>query len=257
MVHQKFPGRDYKFREPTLGWEQTVRSEESNREIQGESEEPQPTELIDDAVARKDCWSIQGDFIYRHQTEPRVQLYVPKEETFPIPLKYIDVTRSTHTQLDVMQEKRIDDFWNVDDNKSLSDFWTGFTKLTLLKEELPQGYMWSAGRLTKVQTTTRPDHMWREVWTNISKASQKRERQEWVNDQAKLENARRMREIYFIDPEDEEHQETIKTCKATVGSSDGSGPCRARRKTQTSRARRKLQQGQECPTRFRRQSTLV
>ena len=34
-------------------------------------------------------WSIGGDFIYRHHNEPRVQLYVPKEETFPIPLKYI------------------------------------------------------------------------------------------------------------------------------------------------------------------------
>ena len=33
----------------------------------------------------------------------RVQLYVPKEESFPIPLKYIDVIRSTHT-LDVAQE---------------------------------------------------------------------------------------------------------------------------------------------------------
>ena len=95
-----------------------------------------------------------------------------------------------------MQEKRIDDYWNVDDNRSLSDFCTGFTKLTLLKEELPQGCMWSAGRLTKVQTTTRPDHVWPEVWTNISKASQKRERQEWANDKAKLENARRMREFF-------------------------------------------------------------
>ena len=31
---------------------------------------------------------------------------VPKEETFPIPVKYIDVTRSTHADLDVLQEKR-------------------------------------------------------------------------------------------------------------------------------------------------------
>ena len=41
-------------------------------------------------------------------------LYVPKEETFPVLLKYIDVTRYTHTDLDVLQEKRIDDYWNVD-----------------------------------------------------------------------------------------------------------------------------------------------
>ena len=66
-----------------------------------------------DAEARADFWSIQGDFIYRHHNEPRVQLYVPKEEAFSNPLKFIYVTRSTHTDLDVMQEKRVDD-WNVD-----------------------------------------------------------------------------------------------------------------------------------------------
>ena len=65
----------------------------------------------------------QGDFIYRHHNEPRVQLYVPKEETFPIPLKYIDATRSARIDLDVLQEKRIDDYWNVVSNRSLSDSW--------------------------------------------------------------------------------------------------------------------------------------
>ena len=39
-----------------------------------------------------------------HHVEPRVQLYVPKEESFPIPLQYIDVTRTKHTNLDVLQE---------------------------------------------------------------------------------------------------------------------------------------------------------
>ena len=48
---------------------------------------------------------MDGDFIHRHHVEPRVQLYVPKEETFPIPLKYIDVTGTTHTNLNVLQEK--------------------------------------------------------------------------------------------------------------------------------------------------------
>ena len=50
----------------------------------------------------------KGDFIFRHHNELRVQLHVPKEETFSIPQKYIDVTRSTHT-VNVMQEKRVDD----------------------------------------------------------------------------------------------------------------------------------------------------
>ena len=33
---------------------------------------------------------------YRHHIEPRVQLYVPIKETFPIPLKHIYVMRSTN-----------------------------------------------------------------------------------------------------------------------------------------------------------------
>ena len=73
----------------------------NSRRIQGESEESQPTEPKDDAEARRNFWSFQGDFIYRHHNDPRVQLGVPKEETFSIPLKYIDVTRCTHTDLDV------------------------------------------------------------------------------------------------------------------------------------------------------------
>ena len=47
---------------------------------------------------------MSGNFIYRHHVEPRVELYSPREESFPIPLKYIDVTRTTHTNLDVKQE---------------------------------------------------------------------------------------------------------------------------------------------------------
>ena len=73
-------------------------------------EGPQPTETKDDAEDRRDFWSIQDDFICRHHTEPRFQPHVPKEETF----QYIDVTRSTHTDLDVLEEIRIDDYWNVD-----------------------------------------------------------------------------------------------------------------------------------------------
>ena len=107
--------------------------------------------------------------------EPRVQLYVPKEETFPIPLKYIDITRS-FTNLDVLQEKRIDDYWNVNVNQSPSDSWTMFTRFTLLKEKPPKGYSWSGERLTKIQATARPENVWPEVWTKIGKAAQKREK---------------------------------------------------------------------------------
>ena len=58
-----------------------------------------------DGEAWNDFWSISGNFVYRHHVEPRVKLYVPREASFPIPLKYIDVTRTTSSSLDVMLEK--------------------------------------------------------------------------------------------------------------------------------------------------------
>ena len=112
-----------------------------------------------------------------------------------------------------MQEKRFDDYWNVDSNRSLSDSWKGFTKFTPLKEKPPKGYTWSGRRWTKVLTTTRPDHVWPEVWTQIGKAAQNREKQEWKNEKPKLGNARRLRGIYFIDPDDQDYKETLKNAR--------------------------------------------
>ena len=47
---------------------------------------------------------------------------------FSIPLKYIDVTRTTHTSRDVLLDKHVDEYWNVDEDRELSDAWTGFTR---------------------------------------------------------------------------------------------------------------------------------
>ena len=83
---------------------------ESQRDFLGESEGslPPPQDSLPDACeAINDFWSMSGNFVYRHHFEPRVKLYSPREESFPILLKYIDVSRTTHTNLDVKQEKRI------------------------------------------------------------------------------------------------------------------------------------------------------
>ena len=217
--------------------------------------------------------------------------------------------------------KQIDDYWNVFLNKSLSDSCKDFTKFTIFKEKPWKGYMWSVERLTKIQTTLRPENVrktrkgkrktearqcskternllyrsgwrrvqrnsqkreeenlkdlwpqpcrakdyptasrrwlrnqrlhprripkqcvaeewnvmnqstrqraessllkkkktWRphcslrgyfdvaEVWTQTGKAAQNRETQEWKHEKPKLEEARRLRGIYFIDPEDGEY----------------------------------------------------
>ena len=136
--------------------EHTARRDNFWEESQGDREEFQPEETK--AETQEDCWSVQGDFVYRHHVEPRVQLYV-----------------ATHTDLAVAQEKRIDDCWNVDGGRSLSDSWTGFTRFASLNETPPKGFLWSGGRLTKIQTTSRPDHTWPDAWRRIVKAPQRRE----------------------------------------------------------------------------------
>ena len=82
-MDQQNSGRDYGVRESTPRREQPVRSDDPRQELQGNPQGSQPTETKDDGEARRDFWSIQGDFIYRYHNDPRVQLYVPKEDTFP------------------------------------------------------------------------------------------------------------------------------------------------------------------------------
>ena len=195
---------------------------EGHIDFLGESEGffPQPHDSLPVAgEAMNDFWSMSGSFIYRHHVEPRVELYSPREESFPIPLKYFDVTRTTHTNLDVKQEKRIDDYWNIDGSRDLSDPWTGFTQFTLLDEKPPDGYTWSGGRLTRKQLTSRPDHLWPELWKSMGKNAKLKEKQKWSEEKIHLDNARKLRGIYFIDPEDKEYKETIKNARKKLETS--------------------------------------
>ena len=138
---------------------------------------------------------------------------MPREETFLVPMKYIDVTRTTYTSLDVMLEKQIEDYWNVDGERELSDAWTGFTSFVLVKERPPEGYTWSGRRLTREQKTFRPDEVWPDMWKYMSDAAKKKAKQRWAIEKPKLDNARQLREIFFIEPNDEEFKLTMKAAR--------------------------------------------
>ena len=93
----KTPGRDQELRTSTLERHRPIQGD-SNIDFLGESEGslPQPQDSFSDArEAINDFWPISGNFIYRHHVEPLVKLYSPREESFPIPLKYIDLSRTT------------------------------------------------------------------------------------------------------------------------------------------------------------------
>ena len=214
----KISGGDRRLRTSTLIRERRERGEEQEI-LRGESDglsSPIPFQddsTPDDAEAKNHFWTITGEFIYRHLVEPRVKLYPPEEESFPVLLKYIDVTRITDTTLDVMLEKHIEDYWNADEDRELSDAWTGFTRFLILNERPRDGYTWSRERLTRKQTTSRPDKVWPDMWKHMSDAARRKAKQKWAIEKPKLDNARKLRGIFFIEPEDEEFQDIMKNAR--------------------------------------------
>ena len=95
--------------------------------------------------------------------------------------------------MDVKQEKRIDDFWNIDWSRDLSD---------VVRGEINK----------KTADTQARSSMARALEIN-GKARQAEGEAKWSNEKLHLENARKLRGIYFIDPEDNEFKETIKNAR--------------------------------------------
>ena len=191
---------DQDLRTSTLIRQRPIRGE-SHLDFLGESEGslPPPHDSFPNAgEAINDFGSMSGNFIYSHHVEPGVKVYSLREESFLDPLKYTDVSRTTHTNLDVKQEKRIDDYWKKN----------------------PQTDLCGPGeRLTRKQLTSRPDHSWPELWEKMGKNAKLKEKQKWSHDKLHLDNARKLRGIWFIDSEDEMFKETIKNARKKLETS--------------------------------------
>ena len=86
----------------------------------------------------------------------------------PIPMGYIDIIRTTNTDLDTLAEKEINDYWIETGAKELSGLWVGRTIFHLLHPSPPPGKQYINGVLHKKQKTIRLDDIWPEVWTKYS-----------------------------------------------------------------------------------------
>ena len=73
--------------------------------------------------------------------------------------------------------------------------------------------MWSGEGLTRRQLASRPDHLWPELWIKLGRNAKLKEEHKWFDEKPKLDNARRLRGIYFIDLEDKEFKETNKNAR--------------------------------------------
>ena len=70
----------------------------------------------------------------------------------------------------------------------------------------PQNRTVRAGRspkntsVTRKQLTSRPDHLWPELWKSMGKNAKLKEKQKWAEEKIHLDNARKLRGIYFTRP---------------------------------------------------------
>ena len=109
-----------------------------------------------------------------------LKLYSPREESFPIPLKYIDVILLIQTWM-LCKRNASMIFGNIDGSRDLSDPWGRFhTIYSTRRKSSWRIYTWSGRRLTRKQITTRPDHLWPEIWKSMGKNAKLKERKKWV-----------------------------------------------------------------------------
>ena len=79
-------------------------------------------------------------------------------------------------------------------------------------------FYWTNGhlmeeRLTRKQTTSRPDKVWPDMWKHMSDAAKSKAKQKWAIEKPKFDNARQLRGIFFTEPDDEELKHTMKNAR--------------------------------------------
>ena len=86
------------------------------------------------------------------------------------------------------------------------------------------------GRLTGIPATSRPDRLRPEIWPGLSEAAQRREEQQWAVEKRKLDNARKLRGINFIDPDGQEFQRNHYKRADNAGiAMEAAMPCKVRK----------------------------
>ena len=128
----KISGGDQRLRTSTLIRDRTNRGEEQAHINNHLFVIAQDDSTLDDAEARNDFWSTSGDFSFPSSCGTQSQTLRAERSIIPYSTEIYRRYRKYHTSWDVMLEKNIDDYWNVDGDRELSDTWTGFTRVTVL-----------------------------------------------------------------------------------------------------------------------------
>ena len=122
----------------------------------------------------EDYWTTSGDCITRHHRTPRRDLFIPTEDEFAIPLKYIDILRITQTDLSTRAEKRVDDLWTADEgNSKLSNLWAGYARFVVIGPKPKPNHEWVDGIEIRLKAgSRRPGSINQHEWPQLGKKDQ-------------------------------------------------------------------------------------
>ena len=150
-----------------------------------------------------------GEFIYRHHVVPRVKLYVPKEETFDIfnevHRRYQNNSKLIHPWTECWKNRlKITGTWMV--RRELSDAWTRLHKIHLF--ELKDTWWKNMVRRRDLQENKLLLKPWRcmarYVYACVWCRERRKQNKDGLSRNHKLDNARQLSGIFFIEPDDEE-----------------------------------------------------
>jgi len=153
--------------------------------------------VVKQEPSEPDTWERRGLRLVRVHKTPRTQLFCPSdvpEDPPPIPIIDIDVLRQTKTNSDMQDETEIEDVWfGRHAHRTLSNPWIGETFFDPIPPPCKPGWTWVAGRLTKIQQTSRPPDIFPEMWTMMSKKQKLRSQEAWKLKASMIERAREER----------------------------------------------------------------
>ena len=165
-----FPVADGTGKLSTRSWEELVRSEDLREELQGNSETPQLTDERKDE--RWSQWWFLVDRREIHSSSPRrASNSAARAEGRNIPDFTAVHWRGQDKTYDLGRVARKAEKMIVGDwcESKFIGVMVRWRSSQYWMEEPPDGYVWSGRRLTTIQATTRPDHLWPEIWSATSK----------------------------------------------------------------------------------------
>ena len=212
-----FPLAEGNLSQPGLDAKRAKRIKKSKSPEDEESDDDEEEVKVDPAGGNTvqhepDYWTLNDDVLVRVHRTPRQRLFTLDEVELPIPKGYIDILRKTVTDLEIMSESSINDFWSDAGDRELSGFWHGKTIFQLFRPA-PEGWQWQSGRCTRIQKTTRPPTQWVENWKDMNAKDKQKAIDEWAVEGPKRQAAREARGVSKLSIKDEEYDAVMKAAK--------------------------------------------